>query len=217
MNSDLLEAQWVQAKEFLRDKWGRLTEDDLRQINGRYDLLIDKLLMRYGYTREQAEEEVRRWNIDKETKPTYGRETKSTISQEKPYARKEERTVRRDDNSSLFKWLLALAIPLLLLAAYFANMKTPETTQIAPGTVQERIAVFSETPADQTIGQMIRQALATNSFQFKDLSNVRLSASNGVVTVSGTVANTQERDRIITILQNINGVKQVNNQLEVRP
>lgn len=213
MNKDLLETQWVQAKEFLRDKWSRLTEDDLRQINGRFDQLSDKLQQRYGYTQAQAEEEIRRWNLDRSAKAPYS-------TTEKAYARtdrNDERIVRKDEGSSALKWLLALALPLLLLALYLGSTNTPETTATTGTPVPyEEITVFTDTPSDQTLGQSIRQILASNSTFFQDLRTLRFSSSNGIVTVSGTVANTQERDRILNILNNITGVKQVNNQIQIR-
>jgi uncharacterized protein YjbJ (UPF0337 family) len=209
MNKEVLETQWVHAKEFLRERWGKLTDEDVRQINGRYELLVDKLQQRYGYTHDQAEEEIRRWNIERAGKPTF--------STEKPYVRQEEKVVRKDETSSLLKWLLALAIPLLLLGLYFGSTsRAPEGTTV-PGTVREDGTVIAGNPVDQRLVQTIRQTLLANSAEFPDLRNVRLSASNGVVTVSGSVASAQERDRVVNILQNVSGVRQINNQLEVSP
>lgn len=209
MNKDLLETQWVQAKEFLRDKWNRLTEDDLRQINGRFDQLSDKLQQRYGYTQAQAEEEIRRWNLDRTAKAPY--------SSDKPYMRNDERTtIKKDESSSALKWLLALALPLLLLALYLGSTKTPDTMTTGTPISSEEIIVYTDTPADQNLGQAIRQALASNSTFFQDLRTLRFSSSNGIVTVSGTVSSTQERDRILNILNNINGVQQINNQIQIR-
>jgi osmotically-inducible protein OsmY len=79
------------------------------------------------------------------------------------------------------------------------------------------MSVFAETPVDQPIAQAIRQAMASNRGQFQNLRNINISSSNGVVTISGSVANQQEQDRIIGILHNINGVRRINNQIEVRP
>jgi uncharacterized protein YjbJ (UPF0337 family) len=45
-----------QAKEW----WGKLTDDDLEQAGGKADQLIGLLQQKYGYTREQAEEEFER-------------------------------------------------------------------------------------------------------------------------------------------------------------
>lgn len=213
MNKEVLETQWVQAKEFLRDKWPRLTEDDLRQINGRFDQLSDKLQQRYGYTSAQAEEEIRKWNFERSSK------SGSTFSNtDKPYMRQTDRPVQKSDESSALKWLLALALPLLLLALYLGTSRTDmTTTNTATPAAYEDMSVFAETPADQPIGQAIRQAIASNRGQFQNLRNINISSSNGVVTISGSVANQQEQDRIIGILHNINGVRRINNQIEIRP
>ena len=37
MNSDILEGQWKQLKGTIKDKWGKLTDDDLDRIEGNYD------------------------------------------------------------------------------------------------------------------------------------------------------------------------------------
>lgn len=211
MNKDLLETQWVQAKEYLRERWPRLTEEDLRQINGRFDQLSDKLQQRYGYTSAQAEEEIRKWNFDRSNK------TSSYSNTDKPYARQSDRPVRREEESSALKWLLALALPLLLLALYLGTARTPETTTTATPTAAEEVTVSGETATDRSIAQSIRQAFASNGIQFQNLRNINIAANNGVVTVSGTVASAQEQDRIINIINNISGVRRINNQLEIRP
>ena len=46
----------VQAKIW----WGKLTDDDLDKVAGKYDQLIGLLQEKYGYTREQAEEEFKK-------------------------------------------------------------------------------------------------------------------------------------------------------------
>jgi len=213
MNREVLEAQWVHVKEFLREKWPKLTDEDVNQINGRIDQLIAKLQQRYGFTREQAEEEINKASFDKGFKPSFGAE--------KSYARPEDRLraeARRDvkkEDSSFLKWLLAIAIPLLLLSLYFGMTRTPETTTpTTPRVVQENVV---STPTDQSIVQSVRQALFTNSALISDLQNVRIAATNGDVTITGSVANNQQRDAVGSLIQNISGVKHVNNQLTVRP
>ena len=58
MNKDTLKGKWMQMKGDLRSKWGKLTDDDLAQIQGDTEKFIGKLQERYGYGREQAEKEV---------------------------------------------------------------------------------------------------------------------------------------------------------------
>jgi uncharacterized protein YjbJ (UPF0337 family) len=58
MNRDTLKGQWTQFKGDVKIQWGKLTDDDLSQINGNVDKLIGAVQERYGYARERAESEV---------------------------------------------------------------------------------------------------------------------------------------------------------------
>jgi len=62
MNWDQIEGNWKQFKGKARQQWGRLTDDDIERIAGHRDELIGRLQERYGKTREEAEDEVRRWS-----------------------------------------------------------------------------------------------------------------------------------------------------------
>ncbi len=61
MNRDHLKGEWTQLKGLVREKWGKLTDDDLAVIAGRRDQLIGTLQKRYGTARELVEEQVREW------------------------------------------------------------------------------------------------------------------------------------------------------------
>jgi len=61
MNRDSLKGQWMQLKGKVRKQWGKLTDDDLAQMQGNAEQMIGKLQERYGYAREQAEQELDRW------------------------------------------------------------------------------------------------------------------------------------------------------------
>jgi uncharacterized protein YjbJ (UPF0337 family) len=61
MNQDTLEGQWKQMKGKLREKWGKLTDDDWDMVAGKKEQLVGKLQERYGYSREQAEREYSDW------------------------------------------------------------------------------------------------------------------------------------------------------------
>jgi uncharacterized protein YjbJ (UPF0337 family) len=61
MNRDIAEGKWKQLVGTLRDKWGKLTDDDLEQVAGKRDRLIGKMQERYGYAKDQAEREVDGW------------------------------------------------------------------------------------------------------------------------------------------------------------
>ena len=61
MNSDVFKGQWKQLQGKIRQQWGRLTDDDLAEINGDRDILIGKLQELYGRSREDAEKDLDRW------------------------------------------------------------------------------------------------------------------------------------------------------------
>ena len=52
---------WKQFKGNVKEKWGKLTDDDLEVIEGKKDQLVGKLQERHGYTKEQAEKELKSW------------------------------------------------------------------------------------------------------------------------------------------------------------
>jgi uncharacterized protein YjbJ (UPF0337 family) len=66
MNRDTFKGQWMQLKGQLRRQWGKLTDDEVDQIQGNAEILIGKLQERYGYSREEAERELERWNVERE-------------------------------------------------------------------------------------------------------------------------------------------------------
>lgn len=57
---DILEGNWNQMKGKVKEKWGKLTDDDLTQINGKKDVLIGRLQERYGYDKKRAEDELKK-------------------------------------------------------------------------------------------------------------------------------------------------------------
>jgi uncharacterized protein YjbJ (UPF0337 family) len=60
LNRDILAGKWKQMRGELKTWWGKLTDDDVDRIGGQKDKLIGLLQERYGYTREQAEQEIER-------------------------------------------------------------------------------------------------------------------------------------------------------------
>lgn len=62
MSWDQMEGKWKQVKGSIREKWGKLTDDDLDQIARRKDRLIGKLQERYGIKKEEAEKELDGWS-----------------------------------------------------------------------------------------------------------------------------------------------------------
>ncbi len=62
MNADQLKGKWKQVKGSVKERWGKLTDDDIDVINGQHDQLIGKIQERYGIAREAAQKQVDEWN-----------------------------------------------------------------------------------------------------------------------------------------------------------
>jgi uncharacterized protein YjbJ (UPF0337 family) len=58
MNWDQVVGEWKEVKGKAREKWGKLTDDDLHVIAGKREQLVGRLQERYGWAREEAEREA---------------------------------------------------------------------------------------------------------------------------------------------------------------
>jgi len=58
MNREQFQGQWNEIKGKVKEKWGKFTDDDLTQINGKREQLLGHLQKKYGYHKEKAEEEL---------------------------------------------------------------------------------------------------------------------------------------------------------------
>jgi len=61
MNSDQLQGKWKQFKGNVKERWGKLTDDDVNIINGQRDQLIGRVQERYGIAKEEALKQVDEW------------------------------------------------------------------------------------------------------------------------------------------------------------
>jgi uncharacterized protein YjbJ (UPF0337 family) len=59
MNWDMIEGHWKQFQGHVKEKWGRLTDDNLDQIAGRRDQLSGQIQASYGITKDQAERQLK--------------------------------------------------------------------------------------------------------------------------------------------------------------
>jgi uncharacterized protein YjbJ (UPF0337 family) len=48
-------------KGSVREKWAKLTDDDIEYIGGKKDRFLGRLQERYGYSREQTERDLEAW------------------------------------------------------------------------------------------------------------------------------------------------------------
>lgn len=71
MNWDQIQGKWKQMKGSARQKWGKLTDDDLEFIAGNRDQFAGRLQERYGIAKEEAEKQVDEWQKGI-TEPTQG-------------------------------------------------------------------------------------------------------------------------------------------------
>ena len=61
MNTDTFKGQWNQLKGRVRREWGKLTDDDVDQIQGNAEILIGKLQERYGRSKDEAARDLDRF------------------------------------------------------------------------------------------------------------------------------------------------------------
>ena len=58
-----MKGSWQQTKGAVKEQWGKLTDDDLMQVEGRREILVGKIQTRYGISHDQAEAQVAGWEI----------------------------------------------------------------------------------------------------------------------------------------------------------
>jgi uncharacterized protein YjbJ (UPF0337 family) len=58
MNKDVFEGKWKQIRGEAKAWWGKLTDDDLDRAAGKFEVLAGVLQEKYGYTRQQAADEI---------------------------------------------------------------------------------------------------------------------------------------------------------------
>jgi uncharacterized protein YjbJ (UPF0337 family) len=63
MNTDRAAGVWHMLKGKMKAQWGRLTDDDLTQLEGHSEELAGKLQERYGWAREKAEREAKDFRL----------------------------------------------------------------------------------------------------------------------------------------------------------
>jgi uncharacterized protein YjbJ (UPF0337 family) len=68
MNEDTFKGQWTELKGKIRQQWGKLTDDDMQQIQGDREVLLGKLQQYYGRSREEMEKDYERWIESQHTK-----------------------------------------------------------------------------------------------------------------------------------------------------
>ena len=64
MSNDILQSRWPELQSHLKQRWGKLSDDDIAKMSGKQDELVVALRERYGYAQAQAVMEIQRWLSD---------------------------------------------------------------------------------------------------------------------------------------------------------
>ncbi|HKS56919.1 MAG TPA: CsbD family protein [Steroidobacteraceae bacterium] len=59
MNEDIAKGNFKQLKGKIKQQWGKLTDDEIDQMEGNAEILTGKLQERYGLNREDAERQAK--------------------------------------------------------------------------------------------------------------------------------------------------------------
>lgn len=62
MNSDIIKGKWKQVSGSIQENWGKLTDDDLEQIDGKLENFQGKMQEKYGMSKDEAEKEFNKLN-----------------------------------------------------------------------------------------------------------------------------------------------------------
>lgn len=107
------------------------------------------------------------------------------------------------------KLLVIASLGALVLSCNIDN-STRQTTK--PSTEQP-----ANPNSDNAISQQIKQRLENDDSLSDNASSVNVSTTGGVVTLRGNVDSEQEKQKVIMMVKQVNGVKSVNSRLEVKP
>jgi uncharacterized protein YjbJ (UPF0337 family) len=61
MNWERISGNWAHWKGRVRERWGRITDDQLARVEGRREQLAGRIQEAYGLTREDADRQLRNW------------------------------------------------------------------------------------------------------------------------------------------------------------
>jgi len=61
VKDDVIERKWEQVRNHIIARWGKLTEEDIDKIDGNHDRFIITLQARYGYAKEEADDQIQRY------------------------------------------------------------------------------------------------------------------------------------------------------------
>lgn len=70
MDKNIYQGDWNVLKGKIKEKWGKLTDDDLTAISGKKDQLLGTIQKKYGIAKDAAEKQLEEWekSCDRECK-----------------------------------------------------------------------------------------------------------------------------------------------------
>jgi uncharacterized protein YjbJ (UPF0337 family) len=58
---DRIAGTWKQSSGEAKKQWGKLTDDELMQVNGNREILEGKIQEKYGISKQQANKQIDEW------------------------------------------------------------------------------------------------------------------------------------------------------------
>ena len=58
MNWDQIEGKWKELQGGVKEKWGKITDDELTEIGGKREKLAGMIQTKYGIAKEAAEDQI---------------------------------------------------------------------------------------------------------------------------------------------------------------
>ena len=60
-NWNEIASRWTRFSRDVKKKWGKLTDDEVLQVNGRREILAEKIREKYGIAMEEANKQIDAW------------------------------------------------------------------------------------------------------------------------------------------------------------
>ena len=57
----IIQGKWKEMKGLLTEQWGKLTSDEINEINGQREKLAGKLQQHYGWSMREANDKIDEW------------------------------------------------------------------------------------------------------------------------------------------------------------
>lgn len=62
MNKDIFQGKWEEVKGKIKKTWGKITDDELNELEGNQQEIFGKLQKHYGYSKEEAKKAIDDFN-----------------------------------------------------------------------------------------------------------------------------------------------------------